>query len=235
MSVFHFKQFSIEQSRSAMKVGTDAMLLGSFAGYDSPESILDVGTGTGVISLMLAQRFTQSRVLAVELEEGAYEEACRNFTNSPFYDRVSCERADFIQFDSGDKFDLIVSNPPFFVDSLLSDNLARNRARHTSSLPPKLFMKKSVGLLTNDGMVEVIIPFDLVEVWQDASREVGLSISRVIEIKGKPSSKPNRAILTFKKIGEVLERKTFTVRDQNGKYTNEYISLTSAFHDRVPK
>lgn len=234
MSTFHFKQFSIEQKRSAMKVGTDAMLLGSIAGKNTPTTILDVGAGTGVIALMMAQRFPEAKVSAIELNSEAFEEAQLNFTNSPFSDRVHCEQRDFKDYITEERFDLIVSNPPYFINSLLSSDESRSTARHADSLTPEAFIKKAVELISKDGQVIVIVPADLNALWVVAAKSEGLYLQEIVEVKGKEKSPPNRVILTFDKEDTGLIKSELTVRNKDGKYTDQYILLTRDFHDRIP-
>lgn len=234
MSTFHFKQFSIEQKRSAMKVGTDAMLLGSIAGNNTPTTILDVGAGTGVIALMMAQRFPEAKVSAIELNSEAFEEAQLNFTNSPFSDRVHCEQRDFKDYITEERFDLIVSNPPYFINSLLSSDESRSTARHADSLTPEAFIEKAVELISKDGQVIVIVPADLNDLWVMAAKSKGLYLQEIVEVKGKEKSPPNRVVLTFDKKETRFTKSELTVRNKDGKYTDQYILLTRDFHDRIP-
>lgn len=235
MSVFNFKHFSVQQTNSAMKVGTDAMLLGSLASNNDPVSILDIGTGTGVVALMLSQRYPGANVKAVEIDELAGEEARSNFNNSPFKERLSLEVVDFLDFQTDERFDLIVSNPPFFKDSLLSPVEQRSKARHAYSLPPEQFLQNVSELLSDTGRVEVIIPSVLGMEWIEIAGAIGLFANRMIWVCGKEGEGPIRLVLSLSKNFSELEEINFTVRDLNSKYTVEYIELTKDFHDRVPK
>ena len=143
MSTFQFKHFSIKQADSAMKVGTDAMLLGAMVGSSDPSEILDVGAGTGVIALMMAQRFDQARVDAVEIDNAAFEEAKGNITASVFKDRMSIFYCDFLEFNTTKKYDLIVSNPPYFMNSLKNSDRSKTLARHADDLSAHQFLTKS--------------------------------------------------------------------------------------------
>lgn len=235
MSTFQFKHFSIKQADSAMKVGTDAMLLGSMAGSSDPSQILDVGTGTGVIALMMAQRFDQARVDAVEIDRAAFQEAKGNVTASTFKDRMNVFSSNFLEFNSREKYDLIVSNPPYFINSLKNSDPSKSLARHADDLSAHQFLAKSFELLEKVGQVQVIMPFELVPNWESAGLKCGLYINHIIEVKGKPSATVNRAILTFER--EVRERAKdlFTVRNDDNSYSEAYIELTSEFHDRIPR
>lgn len=235
MSTFQFKHFSIKQAVSAMKVGTDAMLLGSMAGSSDPSQVLDVGTGTGVIALMMAQRFDQARVDAVEIDSAAFEEAKGNVETSIFKHRMNIIRSDFLEFSTTKKYDLIVSNPPYFMNSLKNSDRSKTLARHADDLSAHQFLTKSFELLENGGQVQVIIPFDLVPSWESAGLESGLFINHIVEVKGKPSTEVNRAILTFGRESRERTEDLFTVRNNDNTYSEEYIELTSEFHDRIPR
>lgn len=235
MSTFHFKHFKIEQSASAMKVGTDAMLLGAMASHPDPSRILDVGTGTGVIALMLAQRYTNASIEAVEIEEAAFEEASQNIQESIFRDRVNSCLFNFIEYQSKFKFDLIVSNPPYFLNSLKNTNEHKTLARHADDLRAAEFLTKAVDLLESNGRVQVIIPNDLFSDWDKAGRDCGLYINQITEVKGKPTTKVNRVILTFEPISSERMIDSFVVRNNDNSYGEDYLKLTSEFHDRIPR
>ncbi|MFZ9027777.1 MAG: tRNA1(Val) (adenine(37)-N6)-methyltransferase [Crocinitomicaceae bacterium] len=235
MSTFEFKHFTIKQEASAMKVGTDAMLLGSMAGHPNPSKILDVGAGTGVIALMMAQRFDMAKVDAVEIDPSAFEELKGNVGASIFKDRVNVFFSDFLKFKTTSKFDLIVSNPPYFMNSLKNSDRSKSLARHADGLSAIQFLSKSTELLNNDGRIQIVIPFDLVSSWEAAGLECGLYINQITEIKGKPSTAVNRAILTFEQKSLQRIKDLFTVRNDDNSYSDEYIKLTSEFHDRIPR
>lgn len=235
MSTFHFKQFSVKQSSTAMKVGTDSMLLGSLSYHKDPKRILDVGTGTGVLALMMAQRFPMALVRAVEIEESAFTEAKLNIEVSPFSKRVDVEHCDFLNFEFEAKFDLIISNPPYFVNSLKNDSLAKSAARHADSLDAENFLRKAAQLLAKDGVVDVIIPYDLTELWETAARSNELFVNRKIVIQGKSSTPVNRIIVSFGASLKPCKSSSFIIREDDNSYSSSYVELTKEFHDRVPK
>jgi tRNA1Val (adenine37-N6)-methyltransferase len=144
---FRFKQFEVFQSRSAMRVGTDGVLLGAWANVDGAKHILDVGSGTGVIALICAQRSQDALVEAIEIDEGSAEDARYNFSLAPWQGRLKLHQGDFLKIASKEKFDLIISNPPYFSQSLRAADPSRNAARHDDSLPAEQFMAKAKGLL----------------------------------------------------------------------------------------
>ncbi len=162
MSKFKFKQFSIEQDRCAMKIGTDGVLLGAWTPIDNnPFTILDIGTGTGIIALMLAQRSNAQQIDAFEIDEEAYEQAVDNFENSPWSDRLFCYHAGLDEFieEPEEEYDLIVSNPPFYTEDYKSDNEQRDLARFTDSMPFEDLIEAADLLLSENGIFSVIIPY----------------------------------------------------------------------------
>ena len=162
MTGFKFKQFEIHQDRCAMKVGTDGVLLGAWA--PGGKHILDVGSGTGLISLMMAQRFPEAQVLGIDMDGEACEEAAENVAASPFADRVEIECCRLQDYHSAESFDAIVSNPPFFLNSLKNPDSKRTMARHTDSLPFRDLFRGAKMLLSDDGVFSVIVPSEVLEV-----------------------------------------------------------------------
>jgi len=157
-SIFKFKQFEVDQCGCAMKINTDGVLLGAVATHPAPFHILDIGTGTGVIALMLAQRFTQAVVDAVEIDVSAAEAAGANFAASPFADRTAAHPVAFEKYDAAMKYDLIVSNPPYFINDLKSQEKRKEVARHTHVDFFDLMLRKAVNMLTENGLIWLILP-----------------------------------------------------------------------------
>lgn len=157
-SVFRFKQFSIDQQGCAMKINTDGVLLGALASYEDPLRILDIGTGTGVIALMLAQRFPSAVVDAVEIDPSAAAAAEKNFIESPFADRVRLSGHDFLQFKPLHKYDLIVSNPPFFVNDLKNPEKRKELARHANPDFFELMLRQAAEMMSPKGLLWLILP-----------------------------------------------------------------------------
>ena len=158
MSIFKFKYFEINQTNSAMKIGTDSMVFGSLIDVEGKTNALDIGTGTGVLSLMTAQRNPKLIISAVEIEANAFEEAKMNFNKSPFQYQLNALHVDFLNFIPDFKFDLIFSNPPYFENASKSFNLTKNLARHDDSLPLNKLFEKASNLLTEKGHFWVILP-----------------------------------------------------------------------------
>lgn len=194
---FAFKRFTIHQQRCAMKVGTDGCLLGAWA--RGGRRVLDVGTGTGVIALMMAQRFPASSVTALDVDADAVRQARENVEASPFGRQVSVEQADFLHWDGEGPFDAVVSNPPFFVNSLTSPDARRSLARHAASLPYEDLLQKACSLLAEDGEVSVVVPFDCRSRMESAAALAGLQPSRLCAVRTTLRKPPRRYLLSFRK------------------------------------
>ncbi len=160
--MFQFKQFSVAQDKTAMKIGTDGVLLGAWTPLDHhPNSILDIGAGTGVIALMLAQRSNAETIDAIEIEPNAHEQCVENFESSPWGDRLFCYHADLVELiqEPEEHYDLIVSNPPFHNTDIVGDKTSRTTARHTEDLPFQVLLLGAKTLLSTNGVFCCIIPF----------------------------------------------------------------------------
>ncbi|MFZ4457156.1 MAG: tRNA1(Val) (adenine(37)-N6)-methyltransferase [Bacteroidales bacterium] len=226
---FQFKQFIVRQDRCAMKVGTDGVLLGAWANTEGAKHVMDVGTGTGLVALMLAQR-TESEILAVELDEQAANQAAENFTESPWSNQLSVVCADFLHFSSVQKFDAIVSNPPYFEQSLLSPNLQRTNARHTQTLNYESLISKAVELLSDNGQISLIFPVDKEVLLTDIATQNGLFVTRKCAVKPKPDSQPKRMLMEFSKIERETETTELVVEVSRHHYSPDYINLTKDFY-----
>ena len=232
--MFSFKQFSIQQDRCAMKIGTDGVLLGAWAPIqNNPFSILDIGTGTGIIALMLAQRSSAEQIDAVEIDEDAYEQATDNFENSPWNDRLFCFHAGIDEFveEPEDEYDLIVSNPPFYSEDYKSSNDQRDLARFQDAMPFEDLIEAAALLLSENGIFSVIIPFKEEEVFLALAKEYQLHPFKIARVKGTPTTEMKRSLLAFSRnsipnfpIDELIIE---TVRHI---YTPEYVALTKDFY-----
>ncbi len=229
MSVFRFKEFSIIQDRSAMKVGTDAMLLGSFIEPNQKGNCLEIGTGTGVISLMILQRSPEIKITALEIDFESIEEANQNFTNSPWKDRVEGVLCDFLEYSTSERFDLIVSNPPYFENGLLNESKRKASSRHEASLPLVNLFEKSKELLSEKGEFVLILPSQSAQKWIDNGFKMNLFCFKEITILGKPNL-PKRSILFFSKENKEIAKEEFIIRNLDNTYTEEYKQLTFDFH-----
>lgn len=233
MSIFKFKHFSVSQSDTTMKVGTDAMLLGSLVSLaDQPTTVLDIGTGTGVLALMMAQRSERALVMALEIDELACHEAEENFKASPWSNRLASIHEDVLEIEFDSKFDLIVSNPPYYENSLLSENDRTSRAKHAEFLPVDSLLRKVKELLASDGSFWVIIPFENTSTWIELAKIHDLFLSHSTSIIGKEGQGEKRSVLAFGRNQSETMSTQLTVRDSNNNYSKEYIELTKEFHDR---
>ena len=228
--MFQFKQFTIHQQRSAMKVGTDGVLVGAWASVRANDrTILDIGTGTGLIALMLAQRNPEAEVVAVEIDSESAAQARDNVAASLWSDRVTVEECAVQDFVSDRKFDLIVSNPPYFVDSQKCPDGSRNTARHTDTLSFSELMKAAERLLAPDGRFAVIVP---AEAAMSVVAAGNLHLVRRCDVRTKPSAQPKRVMLEFSPRFEgAALREELTIGDgTNGGYSPEYVALTRDFY-----
>ena len=237
MSVFQFKQFSVNQDQTAMKIGTDGVLLGAWTPIENnPKSVLDIGTGTGIIALMLAQRSDAEQIDALEIDESAYEQAVENFENSPWGDRLFCFHAGLDEFvdDPEDEYDLIVSNPPFFSEEYRSENEQRDLARFQGAMPFEELVEAADLLLSENGIFSVIIPFNEEDRFIELCAEVELFPIKVTRVKGSPNTKIIRSLLAFKRYElAVLTADELVIEISRHEYTPEYISLTKDFYIKM--
>lgn len=229
---FNFKQFSIHQRRAAMKVGTDGVLLGCLA--QGGERILDIGTGTGIISLMMAQRFPEACFTAVEIDDNAYLDAEENFAASPFADRISLVKAAFQDYAKtcGVTYDCIVSNPPYFDESLENPDEGRTRARHTSSLPFRDLIGGAYQLLEEGGVFSVCIPPEVLKKFSAECLITGFSLLHCYGIKSVPRKPyPKRYVLVYQK-GYVAEpqQDVYCMQNADGSRSDWYIELMKDFY-----
>ena len=228
MSVFKFKQFEVRQSRSAMKIGTDAMILGSLINAGECRKGLDIGSGTGVLALMVAQKNPGIEIDAVEIDLPSFEECGDNFSRSKWSDRLRAVHSDILDFRSEEKYDVIFSNPPYYQNGLLSDDERRSRARHNEYMPLEQLSEAVNDLLTDNGSFMVILPKENESEWMDALKK--LSLRGKIDIHGKRGGKINRVILEFRRESTKVITTSLVVREIDGSYTETYKKLTIDYH-----
>ncbi|GAA4280649.1 tRNA1(Val) (adenine(37)-N6)-methyltransferase [Gaetbulibacter aestuarii] len=230
---FKFKQFTIEQDRCAMKIGTDGVLLGAWTSIEHrPFSILDIGAGTGVIALMLAQRSAAEVIDAIEIDDDAYEQCVDNFEKSPWNDRLFCYHASLEEFvdEIEDKYDLIVSNPPFYSEDYKTENTQRDTARFADALPFDHLIESASKLLSENGFFSVIIPFKEEASFIAAASAFGLFPNRILHVKGHPESKFKRSLIAFSFRESDIEKKEMIIETTWHQYTEDYINLTKDFY-----
>lgn len=230
---FKFKQFTVNQDRCAMKIGTDGVLLGAWVSISqNPFSILDIGAGTGVISLILAQRSNAELMDAIEIDDDAYEQCTENFENSPWNNRLFCYHASLEQFvdEIEDKYDLIVSNPPFYSTDFKSENKQRDLARFQDALPFRHLLESVSKLLTETGLFSVIIPFKEEQIFIGLASKVNLFPNRVLQVKGSPTSKIKRSLIEFSFTKNEIKKNELVIETERHQYTKDYVNLTKDFY-----
>ena len=235
MSQFQFKQFSVQQNQTAMKVGTDGVLLGAWAPIDhDPFAILDIGAGTGLIALMLAQRTDAEEIEAIEIDAHAHEQCVENFENSPWNDRLFCFHSSldaFMDELEAEEYDLIVSNPPFHTEAYFSGDEQRDAARFTASLPFKDLCEAAGLLLSEVGIFAVIVPFSAEETLVGLALENELYPLKITRVKGTPTTETKRSLLAFSKTKiENFPITELVIETARHQYTDDYIQLTKDFY-----
>ncbi|SMO69172.1 tRNA1Val (adenine37-N6)-methyltransferase [Saccharicrinis carchari] len=229
--VFNFKQFAVRQEKAAMKIGTDGVLLGAWASVNKVQSVLDIGTGTGLIALMLAQRTTDALIHAVELDHAAQSEAAFNFKASPWNNRLNAIHADFKTCHWTSSYDLIVSNPPFFKHSLKNPCDKKSIARHTDSLSYDQLIRGAVKLLSNTGRFCVVLPASERNNFKKIAAQDQLYLNKVLYIKPTPSKPPKRVLMEFSfenKLG--IENEMIIEEFGRHGYSDDYKQLTKDFY-----
>lgn len=232
---FRFKEFTVHQDQCAMKVGTDGVLLGAWTRLNfQPNTILDIGAGTGLIALMMAQRSAATTIDAVELDTQAYIQCVENFENSPWNDRLFCYHADFKFFaeETEDPYDLILSNPPFFdhQSSGQHPTSAREKARFNSTLPFETLLKGVAAILNPEGIFAFIIPTDKQNPVIALAQHYGLFPSRITQVSGKAGKPPKRTLIEMGFNKRTIKTDTLVIEISRHQYTPEYIALTRDFY-----
>lgn len=232
-SIFRFKQFEIDQDGCTMKVGTDGVLLGAWADVQDAKEILDIGAGTGVIAIMLAQRKSDAVVDAVEIDASACQTAQRNMKNSPFSNRLNSFEEPIQDYakTTRKEYDLIVCNPPFFTGGTLSAQTSRNEVRHTIKLPNGELLSCVRRLLKKDGKFCVILPFIEGLRFKELARNYNFHCSKVTQVKPKKEKSVERLLLQFEKTNhsEITDELIIQFEKRND-FTPDYIDLTKEFY-----
>lgn len=228
---FSFKQFTIYQNKSAFKVGTDGVLLGAIADITDAENILDIGSGTGLISIMLAQR-CEAIITAIEPDPESYIQTCENVIHSPWHERIKVVQTTLQDFYQNEiKFDLVITNPPYFSNSLKNPDPRKSSARHNDSLTSDKLLRGVLKFLKEDGSFQLILPYVEGNIFIAEASKYGLYCNNLLKIRPLPSSEIRRLILTFSRIQKKPVERFLTIEHgRRHEYTEEYINLTKEFY-----
>lgn len=231
MTNFRFKQFSLSDEKSAMKIGTDAVLLGAWADCSEAHTVLDVGSGCGIISLMLAQR-SNAIIHGIEIDKDSAKEANENAINSPWSDRLNFENIAFQEFwkTSKVKYDLIVSNPPYFISSLKPPNQKRSDARHTDSLSYEEIIIGSKNTLAKEGKLSVVLPYHESVFFRERALIENLYCTKLVHVKNNNKSHYKRVLMQFEFMKRSIEIFELVIRNMNNEYSKKFISMTKEFY-----
>ncbi|MBV6438668.1 MAG: tRNA1(Val) (adenine(37)-N6)-methyltransferase [Saprospiraceae bacterium] len=234
LPAFHFKKFSVEQGGAAHPVGTDGVLLGAWADVEGCQRILDIGTGTGLVALMLAQRTAASAITAVEIHPDSAALARRNFAASPWADRLEAVESSVQEFAqrSGQQFDLIVSNPPYFSETVVSPDVTRRLGRHTSSLSPGELLENAKQLMSDKGRLCVVLPVMEGRRLCEMAVSNGLYCTEEVEVRSRPEKPAERLLLRFERDPYRFARKKLNLYtdDKGGVYSSDFKRLTKDFY-----
>ncbi len=226
---FTFRQFHIEQDKCAMKVGTDGVLLGSWA--KGGKRILDIGAGTGLIALMMAQRFPDANIDAIEIDENAVIQATENVLRSPFTKQIVVKHCSLQTYsETKEKYDSIVCNPPYFVDSLKSNDNNRTVARHTDTLPFNELIKCAYQLLTPNGHFSLVLPVESYRILEPEAILNGFSVIKKVLVKTTPSKQPKRILVELGKVPDEYFSTTEYLQDGAGNKSEWYKEITKEFY-----
>lgn len=233
---FKFKEFTIQQDKTAMKIGTDGVLLGAWCSVDgAPDTILDIGSGTGLIGLMLAQRSDAMTIDAIEIDENAYEQTVQNFEQSDWGDRLYCYHTSFEEFvteitEEQETYDLIVSNPPFYTDDFETKDLARNKARFTSALSFENLLTGVAKILDTNGIFATIIPYKEYGNFVALAEKNNLYLQHVCTVQGNKTTDTKRTLLSFSFQKKNVKKEHLIIENARHQFTEEYIKLTRDFY-----
>lgn len=227
MKPFRFQQFSIQQSKDVFRVGTDGVLLGAMCNVKNAKKILEIGTGTGLISLMLAQRNVSAKISAIDINENAVKLASENFRNSIFNENLKVELKDFKNFETNENFDLMVCNPPFFEENASAKDVL---ARQQVELNFRNLVEKSTEIITKKGILSIILPSEAATDVKSLAEEFNLYLVREINIYGIEGGNLKRNILEFSLAQKPLEISDFVIEKSPREYSDQYLELTKDFH-----
>lgn len=228
-NVFRFKHFEVNQDGCAMKINTDGVLLAAVADHHGPSNILDIGTGTGVLAMMMAQRFPEAAVDAVEIDQQSSHTASQNFNNSSFAGRIKAFHSGIADFETESKYDLIISNPPFFVNDLKNPEERKRQARHTDENFFESLLQKTGELLTGEGLLWLILPVKQADLIIQAALNRGLLLQKQLSICSDVNKPVIRKIICLGRTAKPLTAERFYIYEAQNVYTNAYKQLLKDF------
>ena len=233
MSEFKFKQFSVNQDQCAMKIGTDSVLLGAWTSINhNPFNVLDIGAGTGILSLMIAQRSHAEQIEAIEIDDDAFEQCVENFELSPWNDRLFCFHAALFEYIEAvdEKFDLIICNPPFYSEDYKTQNKSRNLARFSDAMPLEHIIFAVINFLSENGKFSIIVPYKEEKTVIEEASLIKLFPNRILHVKGNPNSKIKRSLIEFSYKKSKVYTEVLVIETERHQYTQDYINLTKDFY-----
>ncbi|WP_025761275.1 tRNA1(Val) (adenine(37)-N6)-methyltransferase [Dyadobacter tibetensis] len=233
-SFFQFKQFIIRQDRCAMKVCTDACIFGAWLSLGEAQNVLDIGSGTGLLTLMLAQRFPKAKVTGIELDAPAFEQSVQNVENSPYNKQIELLQGDIRQYEPGKLYESIISNPPFYQASLRSPSAQKNAAHHAETLHFEDLLYAVARLLKPEGELHLLLPWDESHVFIKMAETKGFILKQSLTINNHIEKKPFRRIMCFQRATESdngLKESDLVIYSSHGQgYTSEFEALLGPFY-----
>ncbi|WP_179333655.1 tRNA1(Val) (adenine(37)-N6)-methyltransferase [Winogradskyella costae] len=230
---FKFKEFTVNQDRCAMKIGTDGVLLGAWTSVEhNPFNVLDIGSGTGLLSLMIAQRSYADQIEAIEIDDDAFEQCVTNFENSPWADRLFCFHASLIEYIEAvdEKFDLIICNPPFYTEDYKTKDNARDLARFSDAMPLEHIIFAVINFLSEKGKFSIVIPFKDEEKYIEEASLIHLFPNRILRVRGNEKSDLKRSLIEFSYSKTPIKISELIIETERHQYTEDYINLTKDFY-----
>ncbi|MFK7833604.1 MAG: tRNA1(Val) (adenine(37)-N6)-methyltransferase [Winogradskyella sp.] len=230
---FKFKQFTVQQNRCAMKIGTDGVLLGAWASVaHHPFNVLDIGAGTGILSLMIAQRSDANQIEAIEIDDDAFEQCAENFENSPWNDRLFCFHASLLEYIEAvdEKFDLIICNPPFYSEDYKTKDTSRNLARFSDAMPLEHIVFAVINFLSDKGKFSIIIPYKEEETVIEEVSLIDLFPNRILRVRGHKNSEIKRSLIEFSYTESTVQISELIIETERHNYTEDYMNLTKDFY-----